>query len=77
MGKISYEDIDKLRPHFNSVKTKIPTFMQDIDQYKQHLERIVQVNNLEPWLEKLRSSPPPPPAVTQEKVDQEKVEEKE
>lgn len=57
MGKVSWEDMDKLRPHFNPDKTKIPTFMQDIDQYKNHLERIVRTNNLEPWLEKLRENP--------------------
>ena len=54
MGKVSYEDIEMLRPHYRAEKTKIPTFMQDIDQYRNLLDRIVQTNNLEPWLEKLR-----------------------
>jgi len=69
MGKVSYEDIEMLRPHYRSEKTKIPTFMQDIDQYRNLLDRIVQTNNLEPWLQKLReqSSTPTLPPLVKEK----------
>merc|ERR1712224_858619 len=71
MGKVSYEDIEMLRPHYNPTKTKIPTFMQDIDQYRNLLDRIVQTNNLEPWLDKLREHMPLTtslPPLVQEKV---------
>ena len=51
MGKISYEDIEMLKPHFNSERTKIPGFMQDLPAYRARLDHIVEVNGLEEWLE--------------------------
>ena len=51
MGKVSYEDIEMLRPHFNSERTKIPSFMQDVAAYRERLDFIVEVNGLEVWLE--------------------------
>jgi len=51
MGKIAYEDIEMLKPHFNSERTKIPSFMQDLVAYRAKLDYIVEVNGLDVWLE--------------------------
>ena len=51
MGKISYEDIEMLKPHFNQERTKVPGFMQDLATYRARLDHIVEVNGLEEWLE--------------------------
>uniref|UniRef100_H2Z5I7 Uncharacterized protein n=1 Tax=Ciona savignyi TaxID=51511 RepID=H2Z5I7_CIOSA len=50
MGKVSHEDLEMLRPHYNPNRTKIPTFMNDLAEYRARLDHIVRVNGLEQWL---------------------------
>lgn len=47
MGKISYEDIDKLEDKYKYEGTKVPSFMKDIDEYRRRLDYIVSVNGLD------------------------------
>ena len=54
MGKISFEDIKMLKPHFHQKGTKIPVFMQNLESYKAKLDRIVIVNGLDEWLEPVK-----------------------
>ncbi|XP_016147720.1 uncharacterized protein KIAA0895-like [Sinocyclocheilus grahami] len=46
LGKVSYEDVDRLRHLAVLNGTRIPHFMQDEDRYLQHLDHIVAVNEL-------------------------------
>uniref|UniRef100_A0AAY4DPZ5 KIAA0895 like n=1 Tax=Denticeps clupeoides TaxID=299321 RepID=A0AAY4DPZ5_9TELE len=47
LGKVSYEDVEKLRHQAVLHKTRIPHFMQDEQSYLQHLDYIVEVNELD------------------------------
>ncbi|XP_039256535.2 microtubule-associated tyrosine carboxypeptidase 1-like [Styela clava] len=51
LGKVSHEDIGKLRENCNKEGTKIPTFMKDIDEYRRRLDYIVNMNGLDTFLE--------------------------
>ncbi|XP_068432533.1 microtubule-associated tyrosine carboxypeptidase-like, partial [Clinocottus analis] len=46
LGKVSFEDIEMLRPLAVLPRTRIPHFMRDQERYLQHLDHIVSVNNL-------------------------------
>ncbi|XP_062405341.1 microtubule-associated tyrosine carboxypeptidase [Sardina pilchardus] len=47
LGKVSYEDVERLRPLAVLHRTRIPHFMQDEERYLQHLDYIVEVNELD------------------------------
>ncbi|KAM9607640.1 microtubule-associated tyrosine carboxypeptidase 1 isoform 1-T1 [Trichechus inunguis] len=47
LGKVSYEDVDHLRPHGVLDKTRVPHFMQDLVRYRQQLEHIMATNRLD------------------------------
>uniref|UniRef100_H3CBB0 Microtubule associated tyrosine carboxypeptidase 1 n=1 Tax=Tetraodon nigroviridis TaxID=99883 RepID=H3CBB0_TETNG len=47
LGKVSYEDVDKLRHLAVFSRTRIPHFMRDQERYLQHLDHIVAVNELD------------------------------
>ncbi|XP_028291301.1 uncharacterized protein KIAA0895-like isoform X2 [Gouania willdenowi] len=47
LGKVSYEDVDRLRPLASLSRTRIPHFMRDEQRYLQHLDHIVEVNELD------------------------------
>jgi hypothetical protein len=46
LGKISWEDIDKVALLGNLDDTKIPFFMQDLEAYHKYLDRICEANDL-------------------------------
>ena len=46
MGKIAVEDIDRLRVYVDLDGTKIPSFMEDPQQYLKNLDRIAEMNGL-------------------------------
>ncbi|KAL5022432.1 hypothetical protein ScPMuIL_001587 [Solemya velum] len=46
LGKISFQDIDKAIGYANLENTKIPFFMEDMEQYHRHLDRIAETNGL-------------------------------
>ncbi|XP_022275075.1 microtubule-associated tyrosine carboxypeptidase 1 isoform X1 [Canis lupus baileyi] len=47
LGKVSYEDVDHLRPHGVLDNTRVPHFMQDLARYRQQLEHIMATNRLD------------------------------
>ncbi|KAL3993411.1 sialic acid synthase [Sarotherodon galilaeus] len=47
LGKVSYEDVERLRHLAVLSKTRIPHFMRDQERYLQHLDHIVTINELE------------------------------
>ncbi|XP_069580683.1 microtubule-associated tyrosine carboxypeptidase 1 [Brachyistius frenatus] len=47
LGKVSYEDVEKLRLQATLPRTRIPHFMRDPERYLQHLDHIVAVNELD------------------------------
>ncbi|XP_048211317.1 uncharacterized protein KIAA0895-like homolog isoform X2 [Perognathus longimembris pacificus] len=47
LGKVSYEDVDHLRPYGVLDKTRVPHFMQDLERYRQQLEYIMTTNRLD------------------------------
>uniref|UniRef100_A0A4W4DR40 KIAA0895 like n=1 Tax=Electrophorus electricus TaxID=8005 RepID=A0A4W4DR40_ELEEL len=46
LGKVSYEDVERLRHHAILRGTRIPHFMRDEERYRQQLDHIVTVNEL-------------------------------
>ncbi|XP_029576288.1 uncharacterized protein KIAA0895-like [Salmo trutta] len=46
LGKVSFEDVERLRHIAVLRRTRIPHFMQDLEKYLQHLDHIVTVNEL-------------------------------
>ncbi|XP_069469356.1 putative tyrosine carboxypeptidase MATCAP2 [Ambystoma mexicanum] len=46
LGKISYEDVDRLKPHGMVQNARIPYFLQDRTRYMQYLQKIMEVNDL-------------------------------
>lgn len=47
LGKVSYEDVERLRHLAVLCRTRIPHFMQDQERYLQHLDHIMTVNELD------------------------------
>lgn len=47
LGKVSYEDVERLRHLASLPRTRIPHFMRDPERYLQHLDHIVAVNELD------------------------------
>ncbi|KAM7015869.1 microtubule-associated tyrosine carboxypeptidase 1 isoform 1-T2 [Tautogolabrus adspersus] len=47
LGKVSFEDVERLRPLASLPRTRIPHFMRDQERYLQHLDHIVSVNELD------------------------------
>lgn len=47
LGKVSYEDVDLLRPHGVLTNARVPHFMQDLQRYRQQLEHIMATNRLD------------------------------
>ncbi|KAG7242705.1 hypothetical protein INR49_020080 [Caranx melampygus] len=47
LGKVSYEDVERLRHLAVLPRTRIPHFMRDPERYLQHLDHIVAVNELD------------------------------
>lgn len=46
-SQVSYEDVERLRHMAVLHRTRIPHFMQDEVRYLQHLDYIVEVNELD------------------------------
>ncbi|XP_069870367.1 putative tyrosine carboxypeptidase MATCAP2 isoform X2 [Dipodomys merriami] len=46
LGKVSYEDVDRLRGLAVTNKMRVPHFLQDHSRYMEHLEKIMEVNEL-------------------------------
>ncbi|XP_023807485.1 uncharacterized protein KIAA0895-like homolog [Oryzias latipes] len=47
LGKVSYEDVERLRPFADLSRTRIPHFMRDPEKYLHHLDHIVSINELD------------------------------
>ncbi|XP_029316007.1 uncharacterized protein KIAA0895-like [Cottoperca gobio] len=47
LGKVSFEDVERLRDLAAFRRTRIPHFMRDQERYLQHLDHIVSVNELD------------------------------
>ncbi|XP_060924687.1 microtubule-associated tyrosine carboxypeptidase isoform X2 [Limanda limanda] len=47
LGKVSYEDVERLRHLAALQRTRVPHFMRDQERYLQHLDHIVAVNELD------------------------------
>ncbi|XP_075822635.1 putative tyrosine carboxypeptidase MATCAP2 isoform X1 [Microtus pennsylvanicus] len=46
LGKVSYEDVDRLKGLAVTENMRVPHFLQDHSRYMEHLERIMEVNEL-------------------------------
>ncbi|XP_019581879.2 putative tyrosine carboxypeptidase MATCAP2 isoform X1 [Rhinolophus sinicus] len=46
LGKVSYEDVDRLKGLAVTENMRVPHFLQDHDRYMEHLEKIMEVNEL-------------------------------
>ncbi|KAG9475971.1 hypothetical protein GDO78_002836, partial [Eleutherodactylus coqui] len=46
MGKVSYEDIERLKDLAVLHNARVPQFLQDRGRYMEYLEKIMQVNDL-------------------------------
>ena len=46
LGKVSWEDMDKIGLLANLSETKVPFFMEDLAVYHKHLDRICEANGL-------------------------------
>ncbi|XP_048195425.1 uncharacterized protein KIAA0895 homolog isoform X3 [Perognathus longimembris pacificus] len=46
LGKVSYEDVDRLSGLAVTDKMRVPHFLQDHSRYMEHLEKIMEVNKL-------------------------------
>ncbi|XP_061270124.1 putative tyrosine carboxypeptidase MATCAP2 isoform X2 [Bos javanicus] len=46
LGKVSYEDVDRLKGLAVTENMRIPHFLQDHSRYMEHLEKIMEVNEL-------------------------------
>ncbi|XP_001500267.3 putative tyrosine carboxypeptidase MATCAP2 isoform X1 [Equus quagga] len=46
LGKVSYEDVDRLKGLAVIENMRVPHFLQDHDRYMEHLEKIMEVNEL-------------------------------
>ncbi|XP_037693011.1 uncharacterized protein KIAA0895 homolog isoform X2 [Choloepus didactylus] len=46
LGKVSYEDVDRLKGLAVTENMRVPHFLQDHSRYREHLEKIMEVNEL-------------------------------
>ncbi|XP_076795836.1 putative tyrosine carboxypeptidase MATCAP2 isoform X1 [Arvicanthis niloticus] len=46
LGKVSYEDVDRLKELAVTENMRVPHFLQDHSRYMEHLEKIMEVNEL-------------------------------
>lgn len=46
LGKVSYEDVDRLKELAVTENMRVPHFLHDHSRYMEHLERIMEVNEL-------------------------------
>ncbi|XP_060051857.1 putative tyrosine carboxypeptidase MATCAP2 isoform X2 [Erinaceus europaeus] len=46
LGKVSYEDVDRLKGLAATENTRVPHFLQDYDRYMEQLDKIMGVNEL-------------------------------
>uniref|UniRef100_H0XRH0 Microtubule associated tyrosine carboxypeptidase 2 n=1 Tax=Otolemur garnettii TaxID=30611 RepID=H0XRH0_OTOGA len=46
LGKVSYEDVDRLKGLAVTENLRVPHFLQDHSRYMEHLEKIMEVNEL-------------------------------
>ncbi|KAF6086077.1 KIAA0895 [Phyllostomus discolor] len=46
LGKVSYEDVDRLKELAVTENMRVPHFLQDQGRYREHLEKIMEVNEL-------------------------------
>ncbi|KAM6157238.1 putative tyrosine carboxypeptidase MATCAP2 isoform 3-T3 [Erethizon dorsatum] len=46
LGKVSYEDVDRLKELAVTGNMRVPHFLQDHERYMEHLEKIMEVNEL-------------------------------
>jgi len=46
LGKVSYEDVDRLKGLAVTENMRVPHFLQDHGRYMEHLEKIMEVNEL-------------------------------
>ncbi|KAG9335666.1 hypothetical protein JZ751_004318 [Albula glossodonta] len=46
LGKVSYEDVERLSDLAELDHTRLPHFLRDRERYEQHLSRIMEVNRL-------------------------------
>ncbi|XP_060074501.1 putative tyrosine carboxypeptidase MATCAP2 [Ylistrum balloti] len=46
LGKVAYQDIDRLKGYADLEGTRVPTFMEDRATYIKHLDRIAEANGL-------------------------------
>ncbi|XP_044126080.1 uncharacterized protein KIAA0895-like [Bufo gargarizans] len=53
LGKVAFEDVERLRPFAQMKDARLPHFMQDMEKYHQHLNHIMVMNQLSD--EELRS----------------------
>ncbi|XP_033752755.1 uncharacterized protein KIAA0895-like [Pecten maximus] len=46
LGKVAYQDVDRLKGYADLEGTRVPTFMEDRTSYIKHLDRIAEANGL-------------------------------
>ncbi|XP_063160107.1 putative tyrosine carboxypeptidase MATCAP2 isoform X1 [Candoia aspera] len=46
LGKVSYEDVDRLKDLGMTENMRVPHFLQDYSRYMEHLEKIMEVNEI-------------------------------
>ncbi|XP_066438751.1 microtubule-associated tyrosine carboxypeptidase 1 [Eleutherodactylus coqui] len=46
LGKVAFEDVERLRPFAELASTRLPHFMRDMEKYHQHLNHIMEMNQL-------------------------------
>ncbi|XP_010638795.1 uncharacterized protein KIAA0895 homolog isoform X3 [Fukomys damarensis] len=46
LGKVSYEDVDRLKGLAVTENMRVPHFLQNHERYREHLEKIMEVNEL-------------------------------
>lgn len=46
LGKVAFEDVERLRPFAQLENTRLPHFMRDMEKYYHHLNHIMEMNQL-------------------------------
>ncbi|XP_069824743.1 microtubule-associated tyrosine carboxypeptidase 1 [Dendropsophus ebraccatus] len=46
LGKVAFEDVERLRPFVQLKNTRLPHFMRDMEKYYHHLNHIMEMNQL-------------------------------
>ncbi|CAJ0949408.1 unnamed protein product [Ranitomeya imitator] len=46
LGKVDFEDVERLHPFAQMENTRLPHFMRDMEKYYQHLNHIMEMNQL-------------------------------